>query len=170
MALEIERKFLPKNTDWQNEPHTTHHIVQGYLARSDGVTVRVRISETPKRTKAMMCVKGIDVGDGVPEEEFEIKLEQAQRLLLLCKDRTIEKYRHHIKHKGLTYEVDEFLGGLAGHVLIEVELERKDQNIDLPVWVGKEVTLDKAYTNARFATKGWPRERPAHVVDTVHPL
>ena len=46
-----------------------------------------------------------------------------------------------------SYVVDEFLGDNAGLVVAEVELDSADQTIDLPDWVGAEVTDDARYYN-----------------------
>jgi adenylate cyclase len=51
----------------------------------------------------------------------------------------------------LVWEVDEFLGGNAGLVVAEVELESAAQAIDLPDWVGAEVSDDVRYFNSYLA-------------------
>jgi adenylate cyclase len=156
--FENERKFLPTSEDWRKEKATIHHIRQGYLAKSHGNTVRVRISQTPRTTKGELCIKSGMTPKGVPEEEFRINVARAEKLLLKCFGNLIEKRRHYIKYKGLVFHVDEFLGDLDGKVLIEVELKTMDQVISLPTWVGLDVTIGKRYSNARFATKGWPED------------
>ena len=45
MGFEIEKKFLPSSDAWKKKKRHTHHIRQGYLARSGGNTVRIRISK-----------------------------------------------------------------------------------------------------------------------------
>ncbi|MNW22341.1 hypothetical protein D3C71_2237610 [compost metagenome] len=47
--------------------------------------------------------------------------------------------------------MDEFLGDNAGLVVAEVELDSADQAIDLPDWVGNEVTDDARYYNVALA-------------------
>ena len=66
----------------------------------------------------------------------------------LCRRPLIEKVRYKIPHAGLTWEVDDFEGENAGLVIMEVELEREDQSVELPDWVGEEVTGDPRYYNA----------------------
>ena len=53
---------------------------------------------------------------------------------------------------GLRPELDEFLGDNAGLVVAEVELDSADQVIDLPDWVGAEVTDDARYYNVALAS------------------
>ena len=57
-----------------------------------------------------------------------------------CSPLLVEKVRHEIEHGGMKWYVDEFLGTHAGLVLAEVELTDANQGIDLPLWIGKEVT------------------------------
>jgi len=63
----------------------------------------------------------------------------------------IDKRRHLVRHAGLVWEVDEFLGANAGLVVAEVELEHADQAIDLPDWAGAEVTDQVRYYNLALA-------------------
>ena len=157
MGTEIERKFLPKSDAWRKKKSYVHHIRQGYLARTGGNTTRVRISKIGKRNRAMLCIKGPATPQGVvPEYEYQIPVADAEELLQLCNGDIIEKKRHHIWYKGLLFEVDEFLGNLEGHIMVEVELSVVGQHISLPKWVGKEVTRDRRYANTRLSIKGWP--------------
>jgi CYTH domain-containing protein len=48
-------------------------------------------------------------------------------------------------HEGLTWEIDEYDGILKGVVLAEVELDAIDQLIDMPSWIGREVTAQAPY-------------------------
>jgi adenylate cyclase len=50
--------------------------------------------------------------------------------------------------------VDVFAGGLAGLVVAEVELEDVDAAVELPPWVGREVTGLPEYTNAALSRPG----------------
>jgi CYTH domain-containing protein len=60
-------------------------------------------------------------------------------------------------HGGLEWEVDVFEGENAGLVVAEVELESERQSIDLPDWVGLEVTHDPRYLNANLAKAPFTR-------------
>ena len=48
-------------------------------------------------------------------------------------------------HGGLTWEIDEYDGILKGIVMAEVELDAIDQLIDMPGWIGPEVTAQAPY-------------------------
>ena len=58
-----------------------------------------------------------------------------------------------MEHGGLAWEVDEFSGANADLVLAEVELDSEMQEVELPEWVGKEVTGDHRYYSFSLAEK-----------------
>ncbi|WP_427451670.1 CYTH domain-containing protein [Litorimonas sp. WD9-15] len=145
MGIEIERKFLVKNDAWRTGTPTLY--VQGYLNPDKNRTVRVRIAET----KAMITVKGITTGPSRAEYEYPIPLEDAQNMLKLCKGPLIEKHRWFYRAGDLTWEIDEFFGPNAGLIVAEIELDHEDQNVDLPDWVGREVTDDNRYFNSSLS-------------------
>ena len=78
-------------------------------------------------------------------------MEDARALLALCVGGLIDKRRHLVEHAGLTWEVD---GSSATRRpgLAEVELDSADQAIELPDWVGAEVTDDARYYNVALAS------------------
>jgi adenylate cyclase len=91
---------------------------------------------------------------GISRSEYEYAIPKIQALALLdlvCNQPQIEKYRFKIPIGDLVWEVDEFLGGNAGLVVAEVELESAAQAIDLPDWVGEEVSDDVRYFNSYLA-------------------
>ena len=54
----------------------------------------------------------------------------------------------------LFFEVDVFSGKLQGLIIAEVELSAAGDQLDLPTWIGKEVTGDPRYYNSNLAKKG----------------
>ncbi len=144
MAQEIERKYLLTGDQWRSLAEGTHYR-QGYLSTVKERTVRVRtIGE-----KGYLTIKGITVGISRLEFEYEIPTDDANELLdELCERPIIEKHRYKIPYGGLVWEVDEFHGVNEGLVIAEVELESDDQAIDVPAWVGEEVSGDPRYFNA----------------------
>ncbi|MBS0382340.1 MAG: CYTH domain-containing protein [Proteobacteria bacterium] len=147
MAIEIERKFLVLGEDWrQSDPL---RIRQGYLSRDEHRTVRVRIAGE----HAFLTVKGITHKASRLEFEYEIPVEDAEQLLLLCVGPLIEKNRHIVNHAGTRWEIDEFLGVNLGLVMAEVELESVGQPLDLPGWTGMEVTHDERYFNSNLSIR-----------------
>ena len=146
MPLEIERKFLVSNEDWRGDwPHVA--IRQGYLTTGDATTVRVRVSGAT----AFLTVKGEGGGAVRAEYEYAIPVADATEMLLMCQPPLIEKVRYRIPVADLVWEVDEFGGENAGLVLAEVELTHPQQPVELPTWVGREVTSDVRYRNSYLA-------------------
>lgn len=146
MGIEIERKFLVTSDAWmrQGEPVL---LRQGYLSSHPARVVRVRI----EGDRAVMTIKGKNVGASRGEWEYPIPMADAQEFLdKLCEQPIIEKYRRRIPHAGFVWEVDEFLGANAGLVVAEIELPSEDQAFDKPDWVGDEVTHDKRYLNSNL--------------------
>jgi adenylate cyclase len=154
MAIEIERKFLVRDSSWK-EGVVGKLYRQGYLSREKGSTVRVRRVEE----RAFLTVKGPGDGLSRPEYEYEIPVADGQELLdTLCEQPLIEKIRYLIPHAGMVWEVDEFLGDNRGLVVAEIELSSPEQSFEEPAWLGTEVTGDPRYYNSSLSRDpfcGW---------------
>lgn len=61
------------------------------------------------------------------------------------------KTRYKIAYGNLIWEIDEFDGVNKGLILAEVELSHEQQQIELPIWVGEEVSHDPKYFNSNLA-------------------
>ncbi len=147
MGIEIERKFLVKNEDWRPGPAGVPYR-QGYLMADGGLTVRVRRAGD----RGYLTIKGPSSGPERPEFEYAIPVADADAMLTnLVRGGLVDKLRYRRPYSGLVWEVDEFLGDNAGLIVAEVELERADQPVTLPPWVGPEVTADRRYTNAALS-------------------
>jgi adenylate cyclase len=154
MSIEIERKFLVRNPRWRLGASPGRKLRQGYISRTPDASVRVRVDAG----KATITVKGPRAGLARPEYEYEVPLAEAEAMLrMLCAKPLVEKVRHRVEHDGLIWDVDVYSGEAAGLVIAEVELERADQPISLPDWVGREVTHDPLYRNSALA-RGLPPE------------
>ncbi|MDD3079023.1 MAG: CYTH domain-containing protein [Paludibacter sp.] len=145
MNKEIERKFLIKS-EYKDYIKKEYQIAQGYLSSVPERTVRIRI----KQDKAYITIKGESSDNGLSrfEWEKEIPVSDAQILLKLCEVGVIEKTRYEIDFAGKTFEVDEFHGENEGLILAELELTDENESVNLPDWIGKEVTGDKRYYNS----------------------
>ncbi len=144
MGLEIERKFLVKDDSWRAHVTQATAIRQGYLNATPERTVRIRIKEGV----GVLTIKGKN--DGITREEFEydVPFDEARRLLKLCEKSIIEKVRFLCPYQKSTWEIDEFKGENSGLIVAEVELEKEDQQIEIPDWIGEEVSHDPNYYNA----------------------
>jgi adenylate cyclase len=149
MGVEIERKFLVRSDEWRGLSRFSERLRQGYLcwAENGKAEIRIRCAES----RAFITIKG---KGGLLRSEFEygIPRDDGEKILsIFCQSSLIDKFRHELEHEGVTWYIDEFLGNNSGLVLAEVELESADQTIDLPGWVGKEVTEAPRYRNANIA-------------------
>ncbi|MDZ4692991.1 CYTH domain-containing protein [Terricaulis sp.] len=144
MSVEIERKFLVRSDDWRAQAHMREELCQAYLAITDLLTIRVRVSGE----NAWITIKSR--GDGLVRDEFEyaIPLADAAKLIEARQGGVIDKVRHSIAFGGRTWIVDEFRGAHQGLLLAECELDSPDAALVLPDWVGQEVTDDPAYRNS----------------------
>ncbi len=144
MSIEIERKFLVKNDAFKDLAQAEIYH-QGFLSTNKERVVRVRISDQ----RAWLTIKGISEGATRQEFEYEIPVGDAKYIIdKICKKPTILKKRYRISIDEFIWEVDEFLDENQGLVLAEIELARENQEIKLPIWIGKEVTANKKYYNA----------------------
>lgn len=146
MGQEIERKFLVIGDAWRALGEAVF-IRQGYLATEPLRTVRVRVAGE----RGWLTVKGISIGASRLEFEYPIPVKDATDMLDGFCDRPImEKRRTRIPIGDVTWEVDEFLGENSGLIVAEVELRHAEQPVELPEWIGAEVTGDPRYYNSNL--------------------
>jgi adenylate cyclase len=153
---EIERKFLVRGDGWRKNARGTF-CRQGYLVACDDHVVRVRVLGE----KAYLTVKGRKAGLSCPEYEYPLPLADAQDMLeRICLRPFIEKIRYTLDFSGVFWEIDEFEGENKGLVVAEVELEQEHQAIELPAWVGREVSYDPKYWNVNLIKYPYCRWSP----------
>ncbi|HQZ15813.1 MAG TPA: CYTH domain-containing protein [Vicinamibacteria bacterium] len=146
MATEIERKYLVKPGAWTPKGPGAH-FQQGYLNSQKERVVRVRI----EGSVAKLTIKGPTSGVTRAEFEYGIPLEDAGLILnQLCERPLIDKHRHVEHHLGRAWEIDVFHGENEGLVVAEIELPTPDAKVDLPDWVGIEVSSDPRYYNSNL--------------------
>ncbi|EKD06322.1 MULTISPECIES: CYTH domain-containing protein [Limnospira] len=146
MAVEIERKFLVRGDQWRSLSVGVVYR-QGYITTTPEKTVRVRIAGN----QGYLTIKGASEGYQRAEFEYLIPIEDAEQMLSsLCVGPLIEKKRYKIPIGDLIWEVDEFFGDNQGLILAEVELNSPEQAVELPEWIGEEVSHDYRYYNANL--------------------
>lgn len=154
MKFEIERKFLIISNEWRKLARGVKYR-QGYLSTMAERVVRVRTIGNI----GFLSVKGRVKGIRRLEYEYEIPIDDANDILNhLCERPIIEKIRYKINYQGFVWEIDEFLGENQGLILAEVELQHENQKIELPHWVGDEVSEDQRYFNyslVKHPYKNW---------------
>jgi adenylate cyclase len=143
--MEIERKFLVHLQIWESmDKPIGMKIRQGYLSTHPERTVRVRI----QNKKAYLTIKGKSHYISREEFEYPIPLEDAEALLVLCRQPLIQKIRYEILYQGKLWEVDVFQGQHQGLVLAELELPAEDTPFAKPDWVAEEVSGKREYYNS----------------------
>lgn len=152
MAREIERKFLVKGEAWKSQAFAKKHYAQGYLndisQPGSLSSIRIRIEDN----KGMLNIKSLEIGLSRDEYEYEIPLADAKRMLhTLAVGPIIEKIRYFIQLENHLWEVDEFLGENKGLVVAEVEMASEQEQVQLPDWVGQEVTHLPRYYNVSLS-------------------
>ncbi len=146
---EIERKFLVRSDAFMAQATTHYEIMQGYLCKEPGKTIRVRIRDT----RAFLTIKSSRLREGLAKFEWEreIDLADAQEMMQLCLPGAISKTRYIIPtNNDRKWEVDVFHGRLDGLVLAELELGDEHETFDRPEWLGEEVTGQPQYYNANM--------------------
>jgi adenylate cyclase len=154
MGIEIERKFLLAGDGWRDAIEKSVHMAQGYLNDAAAVdsgkqksSVRIRIAGDA----AFLNIKSRESGHTRLEFEYPIPVADAQALLALCVGGLIDKTRHHVRHGGFLWEIDEFAGANTGLIVAEIELPAADTVFERPGWAGREVTDEPRYYNLALA-------------------
>lgn len=167
MAYEIERKFLLRDREaFKAEATSVIFIIQAFICRDKGRTVRVRLTDE----KAYLTIKGPSE-DGISrlEWEKEISPAEARELLSICLPPIIEKERYIIPiPDGRKWEVDVFHRDNEGLVVAEIELDNPAQPHPVPSWLGKDVTGDPKYYNTNLSKhpfKDWSEDERSPVLN-----
>lgn len=146
MAKEIERKFLVKGDSWRTLAEGKLYR-QGYIPTQQGATVRVRIVGN----QGYLTIKGMTNKYSRSEFEYPIPIEDAQEMLdTLCQRPLIEKIRYKVEYGNLIWEIDEFDGVNQGLIVAEIELSDEEQQFELPIWIGQEVSDQPKYFNSNL--------------------
>lgn len=148
--IEIERKWVVKKNDvpYDLSKFKYKKIEQGYISKEP--TVRIRKAND----KYFITIKkDIDLSFMRYEFEYEIKKRDYDNLKKLVISNYIIKKRYYIPYKRNTILVDVFKD--SDLILVEVEFKNKKdaKNFEKPLWLKKEVTNNKRYTNLYLSFK-----------------
>lgn len=165
MGTETERKFLVEGIEYREQATRVVPITQGYLNSHPARTVRVRLEDGV----GVLTIKGPKDPSGVTGKEYNLELsaQDAIEILELSEHTPIDKTRHCVPYEGHTFEVDEFHGRHAGKVIAEVELEDPHEHVEIPHWVGREVTGQRQYYNAVMSQPADPILYEASLAEVV---
>ncbi|MDE6048209.1 MAG: CYTH domain-containing protein [Paramuribaculum sp.] len=147
MAKETELKFLVKNDSWRSRCTEGVRFVQTYLNTAPDATVRLRIAGD----SAYLTVKSRNHGAERNEWEYKIPVSDAREMIEDCETSpVIDKTRY----RDGRWEIDVYHGALHGLVIAEIELENLHEKVDLPDYIGREITNDTRYYNSSLSQSG----------------
>ena len=90
--------------------------------------------------------------------KHQLKANEINNYELFSEKPFIEKERFVVLDRKLKWEIDVFVGDNEGLKLAEVELEDECQDVEIPEWIGEEVTFDNRYFNSslvKLPFKNW---------------
>jgi adenylate cyclase len=145
---EIERKFLVANDGWRAEADAGRRLRQAYLAETERAAIRIRIEEG---ARAVLTIKSAESGLSRVEFEYSVPVDDAEALTKLRQGSVLDKTRYRTAYGGRVWEVDVYAGENEGLTVAEVELGSESESIDLPAWLGREVTDSPRYYAAKLA-------------------
>lgn len=162
MAIETERRFLVDygilcDSFQYVSSDSAQLITQFYLSTDPECTVRVRQTKVAGIKSSVLTVKGKRVNGSCPEIEFDIPNNKGNELTALGSCSLMKKrLTHPVTTYGLSlpdihWEIDIFDEALNGLVIAEVEVPDIALPIDLPIWIGREITEDNTYSNSALA-------------------
>ena len=149
MCIEIERRFLIKNNDWEKLINRKSDIIQGYLSSfSETWIVRIRSEDNLfKLTLKKYISKSKNF-----EFEYEIPKKDGEMIISEIKNPII-KERFYLLFDEKEWIIDRFKGQNSPLEIAEVELQTIDEKINLPTFVSKEITGLKKFSNFELSNK-----------------
>ena len=149
MCIEIERRFLIKNNDWEKLINRKSDIIQGYLSSySEGWIVRIRSEDNVfKLTLKKHITKSKNF-----EFEYEIPKTEGKMIISEIKN-PIVKERFYLSFENKEWIIDRFKGKNFPLEIAEVELKKIDEAIKVPSFLSTEITGLKKFSNFELYNK-----------------
>lgn len=165
--IEIERKYLVKFESWQQLFSLLENIVaikrieQIYLSKNKTESSsRIRKTvEGFKNKKIYFDINHKSKIDNLSRKEKEKRISESEfNSLLKYKDNSrlvIKKTRILFNYKDQLFELDLFKDKLSGLVILEIELDKRNEKVNLPPYfkVLKEVTKEEKFNNYHLSDK-----------------
>ena len=156
LPTEIERKFLLSTLPHGIENLESSYIEQGYLTAGDGDT-EVRI-----RNRSGVFTLTYKKGFGLIREEIEVSISQEAFYALwpATGSARVVKTRYLMPWGDLFLEIDAYAESLDSLVMCDIEFssEKTARSVELPTWLGREITDDLHYANRNLAFYGIPKK------------
>lgn len=160
---EVERKFLVSEYCLSDVHFKVSFIEQYYLATSDpNVSSRVRARGDSKDGPRVYTLttkqkddsnKTIETERFITEREFNNYVQNHLKVSDSGVEASILKKRYSFIWDGQYYELDSFMGGHEGIIILELETDNLYKELTIPPFIKviKEVTNNPMYSNANLA-------------------
>tara|TARA_Y100001933_G_scaffold60780_1_gene60980 strand:- start:258 stop:737 length:480 start_codon:yes stop_codon:yes gene_type:complete len=149
MCIEIERRFLLKNNDWEELINRKSNIIQGYLSTySESWIVRIRSEDNIFK----LTLKKHITNSKNYEFEYEIPKKEGEMIISEIKNPII-KERFYLRLKEKEWIIDRFKGKNFPLEIAEIELKTSDERINLPSFLSTEITGLKKFSNFELSNK-----------------
>lgn len=172
MTTEIERKFIVTGDGWKRlEGKDIFEIQQAFLVSQPDLSVRVRIMQRAPSYDAPTVKIGFKIGKGPIRTEYEYDMDLVTAQALMVMYPSVSKTRYVAPdptNSNRRWEIDLFRDNHAGLEIAEIELDSLDEELELPDWVGEEVTWNADYYNCNLATAGCVPGK-MRAVDRINP-
>ena len=142
MYLEIERRFLIDKSKFIF-PDKKKSIKQAYLMFDNSQVLRIRKIEND----FLLTYKYKKTNINRLEFEYEIPNQDGDKLMSLSKYFIIEKDRYYHQTDKHLWEIDVFYGKNQGLIIAEIELIDENEDIEIPSWIGEEISNNDKYLN-----------------------
>ena len=142
MHLEIERRFLVDKSKLVL-PDKKKSIKQAYLMFDDSQVLRIR----KIGNNFLLTYKYKKTNINRLEFEYKIPNQDGDKLMSLSKYFIIEKDRYYHQTDKHLWEIDVFYGKNQGLIIAEIELNDENEDIEIPSWIGEEISNNDKYLN-----------------------
>ena len=143
MALEIERRFLIKNDQWNDFITHKTFIEQGYLSHDlEDWIVRIRFNGKNFKIALKKHIKNFTNY----EYEYSIPNSEGEKIMSTLNN-TIKKERFFLEVNQKKWIIDCFKETNFPLEIAEIELTEEKEKVFLPSFLAKEITGQTIYTN-----------------------
>ena len=149
MAIEIERRFLIKNDSWKRFTTKKIFIEQGYLSKSlDDWIIRIRLTGNDFKIAFKKHIESFT------NYEFEYFIPQKDGEIIMSNlSNTIKKERFFLEVENKSWIIDCFKENNYPLEIAEIELSNAQEDLSLPSFISKEITVLKHYSNFSLTNK-----------------
>ena len=153
MSIEVERRFLIKNNDWEKLINRKSEIIQGYLSsNSEKWIVRIRSEDNSYKLtikKHIIMAKNLEFEFDIPKIDGETIISQLKNLII--------KERFYLIYSGKEWIIDRFKDKNFPLEIAEVELKTIDEQINLPNFLSTEITGLRKFSNFQLSSNPFSR-------------